>query len=766
MNRQHVDPFRPQDYNTSQSPERSIDPYKKSSQLSTTAKVSENLEIYLPDSQYDDIDKSTNRISSPQKAPSKRRCIFMTLVVAFVTVVAIVVPVVVVIKNGQATDEALAQGDTLKNVGDIKTPATSTTSLSSTTPASPTSSSTLDTSSTSSSSATSTDPFRTSPTTTAVTTSTSSSTSSTTTGPTQSTSTASTTTTTTSLTTTTPPQTEMKMFGSETFLDDGASSVICSVTHPFNWEYVRIRHVDMGGKKREICRIDKGSGPQLDSAMDANKVSVTWNVTSSSLYFLLAFKPANCEDVGTYFCDLVTDSGTRTSVSTVTVKAMPSKPSLTTPKTVVAGRRTEISCTGNVGFPGGMMTLYIKDKETDVLREIGANDGLTREFRREECHNYVNLTYTYSPPKDGNDTAIVCLTENSFVATDVIRKRASADLQVLPGNICTSSSGSSSTVPFPFTCERFVMCQGGTASVVACPADTCYNAETLLCQRDGGDTPSKSDISLVTSAAILNASTPFVTCIASNVTGQYNLTISHFNDAGIFESLVSVFLNTMTSYSALTSRNVTPNVTREDDMVAVSLIAHGISCTDGGLYRCHLQTASDKISRDGTMTINAHPNKPSLSFDAELRVGRSTLAECRGFVGSPGGKILWFLKPASMPNFIQLNIAKDTTEMLDCSNHVVSSFVYTPVMAANGSVLKCVSSNENYPHISGEDNSDSTQLLLLTGTECRGEADNSKISHPYTCNKYIQCSGSTQTVNTCPEGVCFDSVTQTCLDGP
>ncbi|KAL8618826.1 hypothetical protein ACOMHN_000833 [Nucella lapillus] len=278
--------------------------------------------------------------------------------------------------------------------------------------------------------------------------------------------------------------------------------------------------------------------------------------------------------------------------------------------------------------------------------------------------------------------------------------------------------------------------------------DVSWNDAVVRC--DVNSPPSTSEEVRLIALSIRNSSYDYIPGTPANITCI--LASSHFITVSVYKTSSKTQLQLSQFHRdgndvALVSRATTLRVAEGRRLLLITTLAEA-ECEDSGVYEC--RNESGNMAR-GMISIFAPHRKPEITLPLDIISGTETSLICDGMTSSQGFLYWTAMRPTETD--FSVVFKSDTRSQVLTSGpcNVTRRLRTTQVldMSWNGTLLRCDSSQP-------VGSPDIKQLLVIPATVCQGKDVGSHISHPYTCQRFLNCLGQVIRVSRCPGNLCFD----------
>ncbi|XP_061167653.1 uncharacterized protein LOC133176554 [Saccostrea echinata] len=189
-----------------------------------------------------------------------------------------------------------------------------------------------------------------------------------------------------------------------------------------------------------------------------------------------------------------------------------------------------------------------------------------------------------------------------------------------------------------------------------------------------------------------------------------------------------------------------------------------LQCGDLGRYECKVHKGDYSFIGGGELKLL--PTKPKVTLPVEIIEGKALQEPllCTINVGFPAVKseFEWLFKAQGMDSFQRIGNTDNSPKRSGVCGQIktIRLELKEPPMV-NDVQVKCVVKRAN-AGLSSLALEDVATIEIVPSSLCNGVSDNTLIKHPYTCDKYVQCTNTDMQVKQCPDNLCFDPTSQRC----
>ncbi|XP_062618598.1 uncharacterized protein LOC134280195 isoform X2 [Saccostrea cucullata] len=189
-----------------------------------------------------------------------------------------------------------------------------------------------------------------------------------------------------------------------------------------------------------------------------------------------------------------------------------------------------------------------------------------------------------------------------------------------------------------------------------------------------------------------------------------------------------------------------------------------LQCGDLGRYECKVHKGDYSYIGGGELKLL--PSKPKVTLPMEIIEGKALQEPllCTINVGFPSVKseFEWLFKAQGMDSFQRIGNTDNSPKRSGVCGQIKTirlELKEPPIV--NDVKVKCVVKQTN-TGLSSVALEDVATIEIVPRSLCAGIGDNTLLKHPYTCDKYIQCTKTNMQVKQCPDNLCFDPTSQRC----
>ncbi|XP_069105194.1 uncharacterized protein [Argopecten irradians] len=437
------------------------------------------------------------------------------------------------------------------------------------------------------------------------------------------------------------------------------------------------------------------------------------------------------------------------------------------------------NCTGDVGYPPGEVKVQYAAVGSSVFNELSVSNIQTSpsEWLCNSTERTIEFVIDFNPNMDGGVIRCVVTSADMNVTT----YSNNATIELIPGNICTTTDANVKIIHHPTNCKKYVTCyedppvpkgyddcnglcvkieNGLSASCVDCSQDVCPNT---------GSTTTATSTTLGPS---------YLTCgeisgyISDAVSLQCQITSADFDEVVVSHSSSTspgkVLLGSVTKTTSIvtttdavwTGLNLIYYTISTIDFINITIPA--IACDMSGAFYLNLTTGALWSEETSNLNVLATPStSPTISQKAYLE-GTAGQIECIGDVGNPIVEMVLQYHDATSGSDVELTSEHSGDDVKEGCTFKRTIRSTASLSTLNGTAVKCVTSYSNggsAPPTTLESNP--LTILLIPDNTCES-TNASLILHPYDCHRYVQCGDSTITEFVCPGSTCFNPIGNNC----
>ncbi|KAK3095070.1 hypothetical protein FSP39_009905 [Pinctada imbricata] len=207
-----------------------------------------------------------------------------------------------------------------------------------------------------------------------------------------------------------------------------------------------------------------------------------------------------------------------------------------------------------------------------------------------------------------------------------------------------------------------------------------------------------------------------------------------------------------------------PNFPKYEDIELVIRISN-VQCNDEDSFECGIE-GPDARSTQSFLQVSRKPDTSiRITNPPQVIENENIFLTARWMSGYPedNSMLEWQKSTPGKGDPVPLDVspvASSEPRMSDCKTEMTSVVTLLPTMEMNGTRFHIKAVTEDGEEISSE----TYDLLVVPGDLCEGKAADSRLSHPYTCQKYVKCSQGRVLVMPCPtKNTCFDANDGQCV---